>query len=68
VINLAVVVIERGKSVLPTIYTMLSKLLTLRLTPCVEKVIGDYQCGFQYNRTTINQIFCIRQTLKKMGL
>ncbi|KAJ4432529.1 hypothetical protein ANN_21151 [Periplaneta americana] len=27
--------------------------------------IGDHQCGFRRNRSTIDQIFCIRQILEE---
>ncbi|KAJ4445892.1 hypothetical protein ANN_12578 [Periplaneta americana] len=36
-----------------------------RLTPYVDEIIGDHQCGFRRNRSTIDQIFCIRQILEK---
>jgi hypothetical protein len=29
------------------------------------KFLWDYQCGFRRNRSTIDQIFCIRQILGK---
>jgi hypothetical protein len=36
-----------------------------RLTPHVNKVIGHHQCGFRRNRSTMDQIFYIRQILEK---
>jgi hypothetical protein len=42
-------------------WIMLSNILLSRLSP----IIGDHQCGFQHNRSTTDQIFCIRQILEK---
>jgi hypothetical protein len=36
-----------------------------RLTPYVDEIIGDHQCGFRRNRSTTDQIFYIRQILEK---
>jgi hypothetical protein len=36
-----------------------------RLTPYADEIIGDHQCGFWHNRSTTDQIFCIRQILEK---
>jgi hypothetical protein len=44
---------------------MLSNILLARLTPHVNEVIGDHQCGFHCNRSTTNQIFHIWQILEK---
>ena len=30
-----------------------------------KEIIGDHQCGFRRNRSTIDHIFCIRQILEK---
>jgi hypothetical protein len=30
-----------------------------------DEIIGDHQCGFRRNRSTTDQIFCIRQLLEK---
>ena len=35
------------------------------LTPYIDEIIGDRQCGFRRNTLTIDQIFCIRQILEK---
>jgi hypothetical protein len=54
----------RGLSLPSTSYKILSNILLSRLTPYADKIIGDYQCGFQHNRST-DQIFCIWQVLEK---
>jgi len=54
----------RGISLLTT-YNILSNILVSRLTTYVDDIIGDHQCGFQHNRSTTNQIFCICQILEK---
>jgi hypothetical protein len=35
------------------------------VSPYIDEIIGDYQCGFRHNRSTNNQIFCIVQMLEK---
>jgi hypothetical protein len=55
----------RGISLLSTSYKILSKILLSRLTPYVDEIIGDHQCGFRRNQSTTDQIYCIRQILEK---
>ncbi|KAJ4431826.1 hypothetical protein ANN_20431 [Periplaneta americana] len=55
----------RGISLLLTSYNILSNILLRRLTPYVDDIIGDHQCGIRRNRSTIDQIFCIRQIMEK---
>ncbi|RLU18885.1 hypothetical protein DMN91_009243 [Ooceraea biroi] len=55
----------RGISLLNTAYKIFSSLLCDRITPFAETSIGEYQCGFRTNRFTIDQIFTVRQILKK---
>jgi hypothetical protein len=55
----------RGISLLSTSYKILSNIVLSRLGPYIDKIIGDHQCGFRCNRSTTDQIFCIRQILKK---
>jgi len=55
----------RGISILPTTYKILSNILISRLIPYMKEIIGDHQCGFRHNRSTIDHIFCIRQILEK---
>jgi hypothetical protein len=55
----------RGISLLSTAFKILSNILLARLTPYVNEIIGDYQCGLHRNRSTTDQIFYIRQILQK---
>jgi len=43
-------------------YKVLSGILNNRLTVYAEEILGEYQCGFRANRSTIDDIFTIRQT------
>jgi len=52
-------------SLLPTTYKILSNILLSRLIPYAKEIIGDHQCGFRRNRSTIDHISCIRQILEK---
>jgi hypothetical protein len=54
----------RGVSLLSTSYKILSNILLPRLGPYINDIIGEYQCGFRRNRSTTDQIFCIRQILE----
>jgi hypothetical protein len=59
----------RGISLLSTSHTILSNILLSRLSPYIDEIIWDRHCGFRCNRSTTDQIFCIRQILeKKMGV
>jgi hypothetical protein len=51
--------------ILSTAYKILSKILLAMLTPYVNEVIRDHQCGFRRNRSTTDQIFYILQILEK---
>jgi hypothetical protein len=55
----------RGISLLSTSYKILSNILLSRLGPYINEIIGDHQCGFHCNKSTTDQIFCIRQILEK---
>ena len=46
----------RGISLLPTTYKILSNILLSRLIPYAKEIIGDHQCGFRHNRSTIDHI------------
>ncbi|CAG9134902.1 unnamed protein product [Plutella xylostella] len=55
----------RGIALLPTAYKVLSYVLLKRLEPYTEKILGDYQCGFRRNRSTVDQIFLLKQLMEK---
>jgi hypothetical protein len=59
------VVSKEGISLPPTTYKILSNILVSGLTPYVDEIIGDQKCGFRSNRSTPDQILCIRQVLAK---
>jgi hypothetical protein len=40
-------------------------MLSSRLSPYIDEIIGDHQCGFRRNRSATDQIFCIRRILEK---
>jgi hypothetical protein len=49
----------RDISLLSTSYKTLSNILLSKLSPYVDEIIGDHQCGFRRDRSTTDQIFCI---------
>jgi hypothetical protein len=55
----------RKMSLLSTSYKMLSNTLLSKSSPYVDKIIGEHQRGFRLNRSTTDQVFCIRQILEK---
>jgi hypothetical protein len=50
---------------LSTSYKILSNILLSRLVAYIDEIIVDHQCWFRSNRSTTDQIFCIRQILEK---
>jgi hypothetical protein len=54
-----------GISMLSTPYKILSNILLSRLSPHIDEIIADHQCGFWPNRLTTDQILCIHQTLEE---
>jgi hypothetical protein len=44
-----------GISLLSTSYKILSNILLSRLSPYIDEIIGDHQCGFRRNRSTTVQ-------------
>jgi len=55
----------RSISILSNIYKILSNILLSSLTPYIEEIIGDRQCGFWWKRSTADHIFCIHQIHEK---
>jgi len=50
---------------LPTTYKILSNILLSRLIRYAKEIIGDHQCRFRHDTSTIDHIFCNRQILEK---
>lgn len=55
----------RGISLLNVIYKIFSNALYKRMEPIAEEIIGDYQCGFRRNRSTMDQYFTLSQIFEK---
>ncbi|XP_043063419.1 uncharacterized protein LOC122319764 [Drosophila ficusphila] len=55
----------RGISLLPVAYRVLTSVLCEKLKPHAEALIGPYQCGFRPGKSTMDQIFTLRQILEK---
>jgi len=55
----------RGISLQNIAYKIFSTVLCERLKPFVNNLIGSYQCGFRPGKSTIDQIFTLRQILEK---
>lgn len=55
----------RGIALLPTAYKVLSYIILARLEPYAEQILGDYQCGFRRNRSTVDQMFLLKQIMEK---
>jgi hypothetical protein len=53
----------RGISLLPATNKILSNIFVSQLTPYVNEIIGDDQCGFRRHISTTDLIFCFRQLL-----
>jgi hypothetical protein len=51
----------RGISLLSASYKIVFNILLSRLSPYTDQIMWDYQCGFGRNRSTTDQIFCLRQ-------
>jgi hypothetical protein len=44
-------------------YHGISLLSTSNRSPYIDEIAGDHHCGFQCNRSTTDQIFCVHQIL-----
>jgi hypothetical protein len=51
----------RGILLLLTSHKISFNILLSRLSPYIDEIIGEHQCGFRRNRLSTDQIFCIRQ-------
>ena len=55
----------RAVTLLCTTYTILESILYLKLLPYAEEITVEYQGGFQRGRSTVDQVFTVRQILEK---
>ena len=55
----------RGISLLSIVGKVMSRVVVIRLSAFAESVVPESQCGFRKNRSTIDQIFAIRQIQEK---
>lgn len=55
----------RPITLLNVTYKILSKIINNRLKIYAENCITDYQCGFRPNKSTIDHIFTIKQSMEK---
>lgn len=55
----------RGISLLSTSYKVLSKVLQKRLEKYTEEIIEEHQAGFQRGRSTIDQIYILKEAIAK---
>ena len=55
----------RPITLLNVAYRILAIILNQRLADIVEPTLGDYQSGFRPNRSTIDNIFILRQIMEK---
>jgi len=55
----------RGISLLSTSYEILSNILLSRMAPYANEIIGEYQCGFRKNSSTVDHVFSIQHILEK---
>ena len=55
----------RAVTLLCTTYKILANILYVNLVPYAEEIIGKYQEGYQRGRSTVDQIFSMRQILEK---
>ena len=55
----------RGITLLNIAYKVFAKVLCNRLKHHVEEKIGVYQCGFRPGKSTVDQIFTLRQIMEK---
>jgi hypothetical protein len=56
----------RGIALRNAAYKVLSNIILGKVKPYIEKVMGDYQNGFRYGRSVIDNIFALRIINEKL--
>jgi hypothetical protein len=56
---------NRGINLICTAHKVFANILCNRLEPITGRIIGEYQAGFRPGRSTIDQVFTVKQTLEK---
>ncbi|KAE9523359.1 hypothetical protein AGLY_016307 [Aphis glycines] len=57
--------LQLGISLLNTCYKNLTTLILERINPFVEEIVGNYQCGFKREKSTVDHVFALRQIMSK---
>jgi hypothetical protein len=57
-----------GISLLSTSYKILSNILLSRLSPYIDEIIVDHQCGFRRNRSLLIRFSAFVRYWKKVGV
>jgi len=55
----------KGISLLDTSYKVLSNVLLNKLKPYGEEIVGEYQRGFRRGKSTMGQIYVVKQVMEK---
>jgi sorting nexin-29 len=55
----------RGITLINNTDKVFSSILNDRMKNAAEKIIGEYQCGFRQNKSTIDQLFILRRMIEK---
>jgi hypothetical protein len=55
----------RAVTLLNKSYIILASIICVKLVPCVEELIREYQGGFWSGRSTVHKIFTMREILEK---
>jgi sorting nexin-29 len=55
----------KGITLLNSMYKIMTSLINMRIMQIAGDSLGEYQCGFHKGRSTMDQIFVLRQTIEK---